>query len=192
MAIDLGRQRPGAQPGRWRLNMGRCAVGELALSRTPQQVRTRERQERGGPQAKNVDLKTNTGGGRNRDRVRRQHRECHKAIIVKYEDLKLSQAEKFQQISMQLRPQVKRHTMTTSHFLEMFFARQNNAYAYVLIDVFSQTEKCEQISMQFRPQAKRHTMTTSHYLEMFCCQTKQCICLCFGRCFHTKGEMRLN
>ena len=63
MAIDLGRQRPGAQPGRWRLNMGRCAVGALARSRTPQQVRTRERQERGGPQAKIVDLKTNTGGG---------------------------------------------------------------------------------------------------------------------------------
>ena len=70
---DLGCRRPGCseQPGRWRLTLGKCAVGALALARSPRHVRVREESERGGRKAEIVDLQNSiniggdggTGGG---------------------------------------------------------------------------------------------------------------------------------
>ena len=78
-----GRRRPGYQPGRWRLSLGKCAVGALALSRSPRNERSRVGQERGGLQAKVVDLHV-TKGGRDRSRIRRGHRECHQKSYSKF------------------------------------------------------------------------------------------------------------
>ena len=83
--ITVGRQRPG-QPGRWRLFLGQCDVGALALARSPRHARTRERRERGGFKAKIVDLDVDKGG-RRRSRIRRQYRECHQKVVHKHEDL---------------------------------------------------------------------------------------------------------
>ena len=84
--VTVGIRRPGIQPGRWRLVLGKCAVGALALSRTPRIVRARVDEERGGRKAEIVDLSISKGGSV-RSRVRRQHRTCHQKTILKEQDL---------------------------------------------------------------------------------------------------------
>ena len=61
--VTVGVQRPGVQPGRWRLQLGKCAVGALALARSPRNVRAKLREEGGGKNAKIVDLSGSKGGG---------------------------------------------------------------------------------------------------------------------------------
>ena len=45
--VTVGVQRPGVQPGRWRLQLGKCAVGALALPCSPRNVRAKVREEGG-------------------------------------------------------------------------------------------------------------------------------------------------
>ena len=61
--VTVGVQRPGVQPGRWRLQLGKCAVGALALACSPRNVRAKVREEGGGKNAKIVDLSGSKGGG---------------------------------------------------------------------------------------------------------------------------------
>ena len=84
--VTVGVQRPGVQPGRWRLQLGKCAVGALALACSPQNVRAKVREEGGGKNAKIVDLSVSKGG-RVRSRIRRQHRACHQKVVAQEHDL---------------------------------------------------------------------------------------------------------
>ena len=52
---------PGAQPGKWRLNLGTCAVGTHARSRTPHQQGPGQGNT-GGKEEKLADLEGNAGG----------------------------------------------------------------------------------------------------------------------------------
>ena len=63
-----------------------CAVGALALARTPRNVRAKVREEGGGKYAKIVDL-SESRGGRVRSRIRRQHRVCHQKVVAQEHDL---------------------------------------------------------------------------------------------------------
>ena len=59
--------QPGCQPGRWRLSLGKCAVGALALARNPRIVRARGAVVVGGGGEVKPKLKTcrfQRGGGR--------------------------------------------------------------------------------------------------------------------------------
>ena len=80
----------GVQPGRYRLVLGKCHVGALARSLSPHQVRseTVERLET-GRLAEIQDLHGPKGdnSGRNRWRIRRQHREAHQRRIKLLDDL---------------------------------------------------------------------------------------------------------
>ena len=84
--VIAGSPLPGYQPGKWRLNLGYCAVGALALARSPRYAKSKAGSEGGGRKAEIVEL-AGSKFGRNRNRVRRQYRECHQAVISKDRDL---------------------------------------------------------------------------------------------------------
>ena len=80
---------PGYQPGRFRLILGKCQVGALALARNPRYARSVSK-ERGGLQSQIVDLNVNKHG-RCRSRIRKACvRECHRKTISKDMDLNVA------------------------------------------------------------------------------------------------------
>ena len=78
--------RPGTQPGRYRLLTGKCYVGALARSLSPHFKGSRKMVGTGRT-AEIQDLQKNGTTGRNRSRVRRQYRQTHQKTLVEFDDL---------------------------------------------------------------------------------------------------------
>ena len=77
---------PGHQPGRFRLTLGKCHVGALALARSPRYANTVSK-EVGGLHSKIVDLSVNKHG-RCRSRIRKSSvRVWHQKIVSKDMDI---------------------------------------------------------------------------------------------------------
>ena len=79
--------KTGYQPAEFRLQTGKCFVGALAHSLSPQQTGTRKMVGKSRIAEVQILKGQKNESGRNRDRIRRQYRKAHQAELKESEDI---------------------------------------------------------------------------------------------------------